>query len=209
MIVTLGQTENFTVEYQDNFPDALRRAQALRHSCEFEFATLRQWFGVTRGFGSSNRVTLQVETASFASNHGYSENGKTIVIMNPFDTNHFLAPGEIAVSQSDADDAVLALFVAEIAEVLMSYNNKNSPNALQSWNPKGSDGEGLSRVCAALFHPAGYYNVIRQQGVNPWLQSRTSSTKRNDWITKTEPSDGDVDSYGCSIIFIYYLHTQL
>jgi hypothetical protein len=209
VIVTLDQTENFTIEYQDSFPDALRRARALRQSCESKFATLRQWFGVTKGFGPSDRVTLQVETAYLGSNNGYDENGKTKVIVNPFDTQHFLAPGEIAVSQADADDAVLGLFVAEIAEVLMSYNNKHSPNTLQSWNPGGSDGEGLSRVCAALFHPAGYYNVLRGGGVNPWLQSRTSSTKRNDWIAKTEPSDKNVDSYGCSIIFIYYMHTQL
>jgi hypothetical protein len=47
MIVRLGQTPNFTIEYQDNFASARRRAQALLHSCESEFATLVQWFAVT------------------------------------------------------------------------------------------------------------------------------------------------------------------
>ena len=214
MIVTLGQTDNFTIEYQDNFPDARRRAQALRNSCESEFAMLMQWFAVikhpdgTEAFGPSNRVTLQVETASFANNYGYHRDGTTKVIMNPFDTQHFPAPGE-DVNQADADDAVLGLFVAEIVEVLMSYHNTRSLPGFQAWNPIGSDGEGLSRVCAALFHPTGYYNFLRGRGVNPWLQSKTSTNKRNDWVAKTEASDQDIDSFGCAILFIYYLHTQL
>ena len=146
MIVTLGQTDNFTIEYQDNFPDARRRAQALRNSCESEFAMLMQWFAVikhpdgTEAFGPSNRVTLQVETASFANNYGYHRDGTTKVIMNPFDTQHFPAPGE-DVNQADADDAVLGLFVAEIVEVLMSYHNTRSLPGFQAWNPVGSDGE--------------------------------------------------------------------
>ncbi|MFM0389285.1 hypothetical protein [Paraburkholderia dipogonis] len=200
MIVNLDPTENFAIEYQDILPNALRRAKALRRTCESEFATLMTWFGVTKGFGSSNRVTLHVENGNFASNKGYRTDGTTRIVMETFNG---------ASNQDDADDAVLGLFVAEIVEVLMSYNLQINSASFQSWNPSGSDGEGLSRVCAALFHQRGYYTVLNGPYINPWLDSKTPTQLRKNWISTTEPSDTDVDSFGCAILFIYFLHTQI
>jgi hypothetical protein len=85
-VQTLGQTTNFTVKYQDTFPNAQQRAQALKDRCETDFAQLKAIFGVTAGFGSSNRVTLRVDQASLAVNYGYKSDGSTLVVMNPFDT---------------------------------------------------------------------------------------------------------------------------
>jgi len=211
MIKTLGQTANFVIQYQDSFTDALRRAQALQHAVEGDFAKLLNWFDISgRNFGPGNRVTLSVDQEALAKNYGYKRNGLTFVRMDPF---------QGASDQGRADDAVRALFVAEIVEVLMSYNNEIINKV--GWAPRQSDGEGLSRVCAALFYPNAYYDprLINGPFVNPWISSPeylttqrppgTAGIARNDWIGKNEVSDRDIDSFGCSILFIYYLHVQL
>ena len=193
-IETLVETENFVIVYQVGHRNGKRRAQALADACERDFAELKSWFKVTKGFGPSNRVTLLVDTASYARNWGYRSDGTTKVVIDTFDNTS---------DQGQADDAVCSLFVAEIVEVLMDYRNQTS--GVPSWNPGGSDGEGLSRFCAGLFHPLGYYNVLGGPYVNAWL----SSSARKDWISTTEPSDTDMDSFGCALLFVYYLYSQL
>lgn len=194
MIQTLASTTNFTIEYQDNFPNAIHRAQKLKADAETEFAQLRSWFKNTTGFGTGNRVVLQVEQASLASNNGYHTDGTTKVVMNPFDN--------LGVSDL-ADDAVMGLFIAEIIEVLMSC--RNSQTGTTTWIENHSDGEGLSRMAAGLFHPDGYYQVLGGPFVNGWLQS----ANRNNWISQNESSDTDGDSFGCSLLFLYWLRSQL
>ena len=194
MIITLGHTTNFTYLYQDNFADAKRRAQALMATCEADFSQCQKLFGVTGGFGTSNRVTLRVDQASLANNNRYHTDGSMLIVMNPFDGS----------AQEDlADDGVRALFIAEFVEVLMSYRNYKTGTA--TWNEAASDGEGLSHVLAAFFYDDAYYKILGGPFINSWLQS----TARKDWISTTESSDTDIDSFGCSILFIYYLYSQL
>jgi hypothetical protein len=194
MIKTLGTTANFTVEYQDNFPNAKQRGQKLIETCESEFSLLRSWFQNTTGFGPANRVTLQVEKASLAVNYGYHADGTTKIVMNPFDDQG---------TSSLADDAVQGLFIAEIIEVLMACRDVQTGNT--TWHEAKSDGEGLSRMAVGLLHPASYYSLLGGPYVNGWLQSNT----RNDWISQNENTDKDSDSFGCSILFLYYLRYQL
>jgi len=196
MIQTLTTTTNFVIQFNDAFNFAKQRAQKLQQSAEAEFATLRAWFQNTTGFGPSNRVTLRVDTKSLASNNGYHQNGTTLVIMN-----HFNGQGAAAL----ADDAVMGLFVAEIIEVLMSCRDVQTGNT--TWHEADSDGEGLSRMAVGLLHPASYYNGTYLGGpyVNGWLQSAA----RDDWVTTNELSDTDGDSFGCSLLFLYWLHSQL
>jgi len=196
MIQTLTTTTNFVIQFNDAFAFAKQRAQKLQQSAEAEFATLRSWFQNTTGFGPSNRITLRVDTKSLASNNGYHPNGTTLVIMN-----HFNGQGADPL----ADDAVMGLFVAEIIEVLMSCRDVQT--ASNTWHEADSDGEGLSRMAVGLLHPASYYNGTYLGGpyVNGWLQSAA----RDDWITTNELSDTDGDSFGCSLLFLYWLHSQL
>jgi hypothetical protein len=195
MIQKLAQTKNFVIQYQDTFSDAKRRAQALQKTVETDFAKVLGWFGVNSGFGPGNLVILSVDAASLAFNHGYKNNGTTLVQMNPF---------QGGLNQDLADDAVRALFIAEIVEVLMDYNNQVSKNVI--WVAGFSNGEGLSRVCAALFYPDGYYSpFLSGPFVNGWLSSST----RNDWVSQNEQTDKDGDSFGCAILFIFYLYSQL
>jgi hypothetical protein len=196
MIKTLGTTTNFVIQYQDNFPNAKQRAQKLMQSAEGEFAQLRNWFKNTTGFGPSNPVTLVVDTKYLASNNGYFTNGTSRVVMNHFDSQ-----GTAAL----ADDAVMGLFIAEIIEVLMACRDFQTGKV--TWISNNSDGEGLSRMAVGLLHPGSYYNPTYLGGpyVNGWLQSAT----RNNWISTNEPSDTDGDSFGCSLLFLYYLRYQL
>jgi len=102
------------------------------------------------------------------------------------------------------DDAVRFLFVAEVAEILMDYRNRTSP----TWNRRGSDGEGLSRLMGALFYPKAYYSFYGPS-VNDWLGSADRNQPQLDWITLTEKSDTNEVSFGCAILFINYLRSQL
>jgi hypothetical protein len=194
MIQTLNSTTNFTIEYQDGFANAKQRALKLYQTCESEFALLRTWFQNTTGFGPGNRVTLQVEQAQLAINYGYRTDGKTKIVMNPFDSEG---------TSSLADDAVQALFIAEIIEVLMGCRDVQTGNT--TWQAGKSDGEGLSRMAAGLLHPASYYTLLGGPYVNGWLQSDT----RPDWISTSENTDKDRISFGCSILLLYYLRYQL
>ena len=116
-----------------------------------------------------------------------------------------------------SDDSVLGIFVAEMIEILMRFKGP--------WNPADSGGEGLSRVAAQLLHPqygTGY--------VNAWLASDPTtdptsavadSEFRKDWVSqnftggplraagKSVRGDDDSYSYGCAMLFIYYLKSQL
>jgi hypothetical protein len=73
---------------------------------------------------------------------------------------------------------------------------------------EGSAGEGLSRFLAARFlasvdgvgNPAAGY-----ENSNQWL-----STSRNDYVNTTKATDDGPDAVtGCSLLFIYYLFSQL
>jgi hypothetical protein len=196
VIQTLATTTNFVIQFNDAFPFAKQRAQKLQQNAEGDFATLRAWFQNTSGFGTSNRVTLLVDTKGLAGNNGYHANGTTLVVMN-----HFNGQG----ADPMADDAVMGLFIAEIIEVLMSCRDVQTNNV--TWHEGNSDGEGLSRMAVGTLHPASYYNGTYLKGpyVNGWLQSAA----RHDWITSNEASDTDGDSFGCSILFLYWLHSQL
>jgi hypothetical protein len=92
-------------------------------------------------------------------------------------------------------------FVAEFSEVLMDYNNQHGPT---TWLATSSHGEGLSQFCAYLMAPSGFNANYGPAFENTWLNSN-----RPDWVNNTAPTDGDVYSYGCSLLYLFYLHTQL
>lgn len=55
------QTTNFTIRYDPAvLPNSPKRADALRRVCESELAALEGWFGVSGGFGTGNRITINL-----------------------------------------------------------------------------------------------------------------------------------------------------
>jgi hypothetical protein len=121
-------------------------------------------------------------------------------------TNHLIAI--IVIGGGPAVDA----FVAEMIEILMTFKGP--------WRPGDSGGEGLSRVAAELLHPQ-YGNGF----VNAWLAADPTSAVadsefRKDWVSQnftggplkaggSVRGDDDSYSYGCAMLFIYYLKSQL
>jgi hypothetical protein len=229
--ITLGSTANFTVQYEDADrganqaynADALivvqRRAQHLLDVCERDFGILCSWFGIRvgDGFGPSNRIQVLLTTSDTrggAYNQGYGS--PSLVHANPHASS----------SPATSDDETIAgLVMAEVIEILMAYRG--------NWGPGDSNGEGLSRVAAHLLHPA----IVTSTALDPapvdiswWMTSSPTNSSgwggtpsslsshnafRQDWVSTTFTGesgvhgDGDWFSFGCAILFIYYLKDQL
>jgi hypothetical protein len=204
------QSSNFLVqfesaEYTSNELGIIRpRAQALPNGFEADYAKLCGWFGVAvgAGLGPANRVIVTLtKKIRGASNTGYSTS-------NPKMTVNAVIGG--------SDDSVLSLFVAEMIEILMSYKGK--------WNAADSGGEGLSRVAAQVLHPQSGSGFAKGWlAVDPTTDSTSAvadSEFRKDWVSKnftggplkaggSVRGDDDSYSYGCAMLFIYYLKSQL
>ncbi len=77
------------------------------------------------------------------------------------------------------------------------------------WDCGFSNGEGLSRVLANDMVPG-----VEPQGfVSPpvWLDgpSDISGVLREDWVTKTDQTDTNYFSIGCSVLFLNWMRFQL
>jgi len=198
-IQTLGQTTNFTVTFEDTLPTASRRAGALLAGIEDDLNTLLGWFSLDHtGFGGTNRITVQVQTDTLAHNNGYRTDGKMLITLDSLEGGGANAVG---------DDGAMALFVAEMSEILMSYRAQKKDG---KWNEADSNGEGLSRFCTGMMHPTGYYGV---SGLGPSVNTWATVADRNQWnrdfVTRVNNTDNEAFSYGCALMFIYYLYAQL
>jgi hypothetical protein len=191
-----GQTRHFLVTYADaGDADEILRATAILESCEADLATLEQWFSCD--FDSSPYgIWVQVLKGSpgdGSENYGYTSSESSIIQVSgtaPLEGVYVVAG---AVAQM--------LFVAELAEILMDFTG-------YGWNRGYSAGEGLSRVAAGELHPSGYYaSTFGEHG--PWVNGWLNASPRPDWVTNTETTDKDSISFGCAIVFIYYLRYQL
>jgi hypothetical protein len=92
-------------------------------------------------------------------------------------------------------DLTRMLVVAELVEVFAA------PQGL-GWHCQSSNGEGLSRVLAADMYPASLGSFAL---AHKWLDS----PGRPDFVNKTEPTDQNDVSNGCSVLFLNYLHHEL
>lgn len=88
----------------------------------------------------------------------------------------------------------MAFFVAELVECYEAFQGIG-------WNCGASNGEALSRVFAEMQCP----NTLMGYETAPlWINS-----DREDFITKTDPTDLNPLSTGCGVAFIYFLYYQL
>jgi hypothetical protein len=200
---TLAQTAHFDVQYDetligpDGNPNAISRAQRVLGVCEAEFGLLANWYNITDGFGPDNRVTVQMVGDSAipsggANNNGYKGSATLIKIKNQTSNGDAVAAGQMSCMS----------FVAELVEVFASYRNKNGNPA---WNAKKSDGEGLSLLCGRERFGTGYSLFFPLPWINSWLQS----SRDTQWIGTPENTDKNALSFGLSLLFLYYLKSQL
>jgi hypothetical protein len=95
-------------------------------------------------------------------------------------------------------DLARFLLVAEAIEIFMAAS------AL-GWHPGDSSGEGLSQAAGFTLYPD---QVQILNGPQQWLDTSVSSN-RPDFVSKTDPTDSNFVSFGCALLFIYYLRSQL
>lgn len=198
MIQTQATSTRFVYTYEDSLSGAQQRAIALSTTCESDLDRLESLFGETGGFSATNRITIEVNNpgGGLASNFGYHSDGSTKITMTPWSGVNPIAT---------ADEGARLELVAELSEIMMSL--RNSRKGKDSWNPAGSNGEGLSQYCAELFYRDAYYDAQLSHGpdrIQRWL----NDAGRPDWITTTEGTDRNFVSFGCAFLFLHFLHTQ-
>ena len=198
----VGNTKHFFYEYDDALGvPAQTLALALMATCEFDLFRLAQYLPFQLGGGGDTfalrPVIVRVQDAPLPSDpnktKGPPRNGadnfgdptkstqSDLIRINPLDpTGNLLTPDEMRLR-----------FCAEMAEQLMyAYN----------WHPRDGQGEALSRWLAYLCYPADAFI-----DVNDWLLQ----DPRPDWVNNLKPSDTDDISYGCGLIFLNYIVSQL
>jgi hypothetical protein len=194
----VATSTNYIVQFDDGDPNnqAQGMATAIAGIVESEHSALTSWFNITTGFGTSDRITVNVKSISSggANNFGYSSGGGSVINVN------FLPTG-FTSSQNTANEVARMMFVNELVEIFMDFNNQKSGNT--TWVAGHSDGEGLSQICGIIRFPVGHYAAYRSW-VNNWL-----SSSRPNWVSSNESTDGNAVSFGCALLFLYYLRDQL
>ena len=182
-------------------------------SAEADLRTLEGWFSYSWNdfpYGIWVSVGDDGVSAPHASNRWYGTSQSPHIYVYGATTANTM--GSAAVR----DELARMLFVAELAEVLMHA-------ARTGWNPGNNAGEALSRVAAAELHPQGYYRPAGSPNNatvrDPWVQldfrNRDIQDADNDSPRGTTsspfrrtPTTNNL-SFGCGILFLYYLRYQL
>lgn len=190
-----GETKEFLVTFaSESDLDALARAQAILLTCERDLDQLQTWFRTDFRAGSPNGIWVHVNSAGGGgSNFGYESDESSRIIVSSVFSPSPPVPNQAGIR----DELVCMVFVAELAEILMDFTG-------YGWNRGASAGEALSTVMATELHPIGYYASGQGPRVNAWL----NSNPRPDWVSTTEGTDKNNISYGCGILFLYYLRYE-
>jgi hypothetical protein len=222
----VARTPNFILTCEDDVGARLR-AQCISNTCEEDLARLNDLFSTNFQAGKTSPNTIWVvvlkddPTAEENGwNYGYeTDNSSRIGIARAFTPPPpspplLFQPDPLPLPGPDLNSAIMEfprfVFVAELAEILMQFTG-------YGWNPGQSPGEGLSNVLGSLLHPIGYYDTGQGPRINEWLNGVWLDAKdgpqyiplRTDFISRTVDTDKDKFSYGCAIVFIYYLVDQL
>ncbi len=214
-IQELGRTTNFIVQYDDAISSAQTRAQAVLSSCENDLYKLSLYLpmsvsGPSDLFRDANdtiapqRVFIQVldqpaslDSKSWPPRGGANNNGRV-----PFGGIAFIRINPLSPSGMPiTDDFARFLFVAEMAEQMMHF---------YGWDGGSCQGEALSRIFAELFYPASAYDAASSVSIAPWINQWLNANPRPDRIATDLPNDdtNQID-YGCGMLFINYLCSQL
>ena len=197
MIKTQGTSAHFVYTYEDTLNGAQQRAAALQGTVlSADLAKLEALFDATGGFDGGNTITVEVDSLTgLGWNGGYQTGGATKIKVVPWSA---------VTSAATADDGARLEFVAEIAKILMALRNSRAGST--SWNPGGSNGEGLSQICAEELYPAAYYDNQLGHGprrIKPWLNNAPAR-----WVTRTEGTDKNFRASAVRSCSSHFLHTQ-
>jgi hypothetical protein len=181
--IDAGSTTHFSIEFNSALDAAKSRAlcNALVATCERDYDVIASWFDGLTPAG----VPFVVQIGPERKDRGGSNDQKS----------------NITIDRGATDDFSLAreVLVAELIEIFMPTQNKG-------WNAGKSHGEGLSQAAGFFLYPE---NATGLDGARVWLGARDISGFRPDFVGTTDNTDTNKFSYGCALLFIYYLHSQL
>ena len=201
-------TTNFAYAYdpiltETDVINAEQILASLAETSESDFLKVQSLFRTTGGFGPGNHILVWV-THQIVDSRGL---GGVNFGWGPVDRLK-----QISINAGITDPAVAkCVLVAELAEIFMSYQAQ----AYQGkWNSGDSKGEALSLLIADLLYPnAGWVG----DRVSSWLNDRSHPINvsnparmyyaRQNWIDVTQPTDTNKISYGCGLLFMYWLHS--
>jgi len=183
-----GATTYYQFSYDDTLSaaDGRDRAIALMAVCDGDFNIMNGWFN-NGGIGYTLPIPCQIH-AGPAWSAGWGGGGSTVGMS--------ITPGN-----GSPLELCRFLLASEVTEMMMAHQNLGW---FGSGN-EGSTGEGLSHFLANQLMLSIGSTHFYTGPAYLWLNS-----SRPDWVNNTDPTDlsNSVKS-GCSLIFLWYLYTQL
>jgi hypothetical protein len=181
----LPSTQHFTFEFNNalNAPAARALGKALADTAERDFATMTYWFSGAQPQGGPILTKINLGEGG-ASNDNLNNVNLRLGATADFELGR-------------------ATLVAEVMEIFMATNKFG-------WKPGDSSGEGLSQLGAFTIYP-GQRAILN--GPQVWLDTSVHPTpdkpSRPDFVNKTDPIDNNFVSFGCALLFLYYLRSHL
>jgi hypothetical protein len=183
--IDLPSTPHFAFEFNEklNSSDARALGKALFDTAEQDYAILRSFFGGINPSGVPFDVKIDLGTGGAS--------------------NDTIKNIDLRVGATSNFNQARATLVAEVIEIFMATDPFG-------WNPLDSSGEGLSQAAVFTLYPD---QAQLLNGPQVWLDTSVSpgtiNQSRPDFVSKTEKIDSNFVSFGCALLFIYYLRLQL
>jgi hypothetical protein len=186
----LPGTTHFTFEFDNalNTVAATAFGAALAANAEDDFNLVSSWFDRLIPSG----VPFNVKINKTSSTHSGSNDGNK----------------QITIDLGASTDFALgrAVLVEEFIEIFEGAQGKG-------WIANQSHGEALSQVAGFTIVPE---EAVRFIGPQTWLDTSVPPPpptppppSRPDFVSNTGPTDTNAVSYGCGVLFLYYLRSQL
>jgi FG-GAP-like repeat len=187
-----------TPHYQFQYDDSLRqtpanpggpepaRTNAVIRACESDFGLMAGWFA---GVVLDVNIRIPVNVTPSGGGAKWSLSGRNLTV---------------TINPANGDSTLVRYLL--VSEMVEQFMRSQGPGWFGN-GTEGSQGEGLSRFLAAQFLainglgpvPDGFTNS------NIWLAGT-----RGDFVNnQRDTDDGPDDVTGCSLLFIYYLFSQL
>src|SRR5437667_4841997 len=180
-----GTTTHFAFEFDQtlNAPAAAALSAALNQNAERDYNSIASWFDGLTPAGVPFRVKINPPSTTRS---GSNDRHRNITI-------DLGATTDFAQAQE--------VLVAEVIEIFMVAQN-------QGWDPGRSHGEALSQAAGFLLYPS---KATGLDGPQTWLDrpDPRNGAFRPDFVSVTDPTDTNKWSYGCGLLFVYYLESEL
>jgi hypothetical protein len=178
----LPGTANFTFEYDSTLNAAAAAAlgASLVSTVEADYTLVNGWFGNLSPSGLPFNVKINTKSTT----RGGSNDLVKQITIDLGATSNFPLAREV--------------LIAEFIEILMKTQAKG-------WVAGYSHGEGLSQFAGFFIVPSTASGL---SGPQTWLDT-SAPLSRPDYVGTTEQTDKNAISYGCALLFIQYLNSQL